>query len=41
MINLLVSQVFLFASEQFGALGGFVLALVMLAVLRNAIASRS
>ncbi len=37
VINLLVSQVFLFASEQFGALAGFALALVMLAVLRKAI----
>ncbi len=37
VVNLLVSQVFLFASEQFGALGGFALTLAMLAVLRHAI----
>ncbi len=37
VINLLVGQVFLFASEQFGALAGFALALVMLAVLQRAI----
>ncbi|TWP33872.1 hypothetical protein [Leekyejoonella antrihumi] len=37
VINLLVGQVFLFASQQLGALAGFALALVMLAVLRTAI----
>ncbi len=37
VINLLVGQVFLFASEQFGALTGFAISLVMLAVLRRAI----
>ncbi len=37
VINLLVSQVFLFASQQFGALAGFALALVMWAVLGKAI----
>ena len=37
VINLLISQVFLFASEEFGALAGFALALAMLAVLREAI----
>lgn len=37
VINLLVSQVFLFASEQFGALAGFALTLVMLGVLSRAI----
>lgn len=37
VVNLLVSQVFLFASQQFGALVGFAIALVMLAVLSKAI----
>lgn len=37
LVDLLVTEVFLFASEQFGALFGFVLTLVMLLVLRIAI----
>ena len=41
VINLLVAQVFLFASQQFGALAGFALALVMLAVLGKAIRQQS
>lgn len=34
VVNLLVTQVFLFAQDQFGALAGFVLSLFLLAVLR-------
>ncbi|WP_092806645.1 hypothetical protein [Rhodococcus globerulus] len=34
VVNLLVTQVFLFAQDQFGALTGFVLSLFLLAVLR-------
>lgn len=40
VINLLVSQVFLFASQQFGALIGFALTLLMLGVLSKAISQQ-
>lgn len=39
LVDLLVTEVFLFASEQFGALFGFVLTLIMLLVLRMGIRS--
>lgn len=37
IVNLLITQVFLFAQEQWGALSGFALSLLMLAALRIAI----